>query len=45
MEALHGEVSDDDIRRGEKGLQELTDRHVQTIDDLLSNKETELLDV
>jgi ribosome recycling factor len=45
MEALHGEVSDDDIRRGEKGLQELTDRHVQKIDDLLSNKETELLEV
>ena len=45
MEALHGEVSDDDIRRGEKGLQELTDRFVQKIDDLLSNKETELLEV
>jgi len=45
MEALHGEVSDDDIRRGEKDLQELTDRHVQTIDDLLSHKETELLEV
>jgi ribosome recycling factor len=45
MEALHGEVSDDDIRRGEKDLQELTDRHVQKIDDLLSNKETELLEV
>ena len=45
MEALHGEVSDDDIRRGEKGLQELTDRFVQKIDDLLSHKETELLEV
>ncbi|HKY46608.1 MAG TPA: ribosome recycling factor [Acidimicrobiia bacterium] len=45
MEALHGEVSDDEIRRGEKDLQELTDRHVQKIDDLLSHKETELLEV
>ena len=45
MEALHGEVSDDQIRRGEKDLQELTDRHVQKIDDLLSHKETELLEV
>jgi ribosome recycling factor len=45
MEALHGEVSDDEIRRGEKELQELTDRHVQKIDDLLSHKETELLEV
>jgi ribosome recycling factor len=45
MEALHGEVSDDDIRRGEKGLQELTDKYVQKIDDLLSRKETELMEV
>lgn len=45
IEALHGEVSDDDIRRGEKELQELTDRFVHKIDDLLSNKETELLEV
>jgi len=45
IEALHGEVSDDDIRRGEKGLQELTDRFVHKIDDLLSSKETELMEV
>lgn len=45
IEALHGEVSDDDIRRGEKELQDLTDRYVQKIDDLLSHKETELLEV
>jgi len=45
IEALHGEVSDDDIRRGEKELQELTDRFVHKIDDLLSNKETELMEV
>jgi ribosome recycling factor len=45
IEALHGEVSDDDIRRGERELQELTDRFVHKIDDLLSNKETELMEV
>lgn len=45
IEALHGEVSDDDIRRGEKELQELTDRFVHKIDDLLSNKEIELMEV
>lgn len=45
IEALHGEVSDDDIRRGEKELQELTDRFVHKIDDLLSHKETELMEV
>lgn len=45
MEALHGEISDDDIRRGEDELQELTDRYVERIDTLLGNKEEELLEV
>lgn len=45
IEALHGEVSDDEIRRGEKELQELTDKAIQRIDDQLSHKEAELLDV
>jgi ribosome recycling factor len=45
MEALHGEISDDDIRRGEDELQKLTDRYVERIDGLLSNKEEELLEV
>lgn len=45
MEALHGEISDDDIRRGEDELQKLTDRFVGRIDELLGNKEEELLEV
>lgn len=45
MEALHGEISDDDIRRGEEDLQELTDRWVERIDQLLANKEEELMEV
>ena len=45
MEDLHGEISDDDITRGEKTLQDLTDRHTSRIDDLLSDKEKELLEV
>jgi ribosome recycling factor len=45
MEALHGEISDDDIRRGEEELQKLTDRFVVRIDSLLSHKEEELLEV
>jgi ribosome recycling factor len=45
MEELHGEISDDDIHRGEEELQELTDRYVERIDQLLSNKEAELLEV
>lgn len=45
MEALHGEISDDDIHRGEEELQELTDRFTDRIDTLLGNKEEELLEV
>ncbi len=45
MEALHGEISDDDIRRGEDELQKLTDRYVERIDEILGNKEEELLEV
>ncbi len=45
MEALAGEISEDDIRRGEKALQDLTDEHVRSIDELLEHKEQELLEV
>lgn len=45
MESLHGEISDDDIRRGEDELQKLTDRYVVNIDRLLNHKEDELLEV
>jgi ribosome recycling factor len=45
IESLEGDVSEDDVRRAEKHLQEMTDRHVHKIDDLLSNKEEELLEV
>jgi ribosome recycling factor len=45
MEALHGEISDDDIRRAEKELQDLTDRFVAKIEELLARKEAELLEV
>lgn len=45
MESLHGEISDDDIHRGEDELQKLTDKFVERIDTLLGNKEEELLEV
>jgi ribosome recycling factor len=45
VEALHGDISDDDIRRAEKHLQELTDRYVSKIDEMLAHKETELMEV
>lgn len=45
IDALHGEVSDDDIHRAEVELQEITDRHTARIDESLERKETELLEV
>jgi ribosome recycling factor len=45
MEALHGEISDDEIHRSEKDLQDLTDEMVARIDEQLSRKESELLEV
>lgn len=39
------DVSEDDIHRAEKELQELTDKHTQAIDDALERKEEELLEV
>jgi ribosome recycling factor len=40
-----GEISEDDLNRSEKEIQKLTDHHVEEIDDLLSHKEKELMEV
>jgi ribosome recycling factor len=40
-----GEISEDDLNRAEKELQKLTDQHIARIDELLSHKEQELLEV
>lgn len=45
IEALEGDVSEDDVRRAEKTLQDMTDNHVHKIDELLDKKEEELLEV
>lgn len=45
MEALHGEISDDDIRRAESELQDVTDEFTGRIDEQLERKEAELLEV
>ncbi len=45
LESLEGEVSEDDIRRAEKELQDITDGHTSRIDELLEHKEQELLEV
>ncbi len=45
IEGLEGDVSEDDVRRGEKELQDLTDQSVARLDELLRHKEEELLEV
>ena len=40
-----GEVGEDDVRRGEKALDEVTAQHVAHIDEILKHKEAELLEV
>ena len=45
IEALEGQISEDEIRRAEKELQEITDGHTARIDELLEHKEQELLEV
>jgi ribosome recycling factor len=43
--ARDGDVGDDDERRAEERLQKLTDDHVHRIDDLLTKKEEEIMEV
>lgn len=45
LDALQGEVGEDEIARGEKELDALTRAHVDSIDDALKRKEAELLEV
>lgn len=45
LEDLSGEVSDDDIHRAERELQEITDAHTERIDALIESKESELMEV
>ena len=47
LEALarDGEEGEDDVRRAEKDLEDLTHRYVAQVDDALANKEEELLEV
>ena len=40
-----GEVGEDEVRRAEKHLDDVTHKHVEHVDDILKNKEAELLEV
>lgn len=43
--ARDGEAGEDEVNRAEKELEQATKRHVETIDELLKHKESELLEV
>jgi len=45
LEALKGDVGDDEVARGEKELESITKTHVDAIDEALKRKEAELLEV
>ena len=47
LDRLHkdGDAGEDDIRRAEKQLDELTHKHVEHVDEILKHKEAELLEV
>jgi ribosome recycling factor len=40
-----GEVGEDDVRRAEKALEDLTGKHVAMVEDILKHKEAELLEI
>nr|WP_187698187.1 ribosome recycling factor [Rathayibacter agropyri] len=45
LDALKGDIGDDELSRGEKELEALTKQHVDAIDEALKRKESELLEV
>lgn len=45
LDALKGEVGDDEVARGEKELEQITKTNVDAIDEALKRKEAELLEV
>ena len=45
LDALKGEVGDDEVARGEKELEHITKTNVDAIDEALKRKEAELLEV
>jgi ribosome recycling factor len=45
LDALKGEVGDDEVARAEKELEAITRSHVDAVDEALKRKEAELLEV
>jgi ribosome recycling factor len=40
-----GDAGEDDVRRAEKTLEDLTSKHVALVDEILKHKEAELLEI
>ena len=45
LDKMKNEISADDVKRFETQIQELTDKYVKKVDELLSVKQNELLEV
>jgi ribosome recycling factor len=45
LDALKGEVGDDEVARGEKELEAITRTHVESVEEAVKRKEAELLEV
>jgi ribosome recycling factor len=45
LDALKSEVGDDDVARAEKELETITKKHIDQVDEALTRKEAELLEV
>ena len=40
-----GDAGEDEVRRAEKALEDLTAKHIALVDDVLKHKEAELLEI
>ena len=44
-EQKDGEMTEDELKQAEKQIQELTDKSIEEVDKVLSNKENEILSI
>ena len=41
----NGEISEDDVRRGQDEIQKLTDRYIREVDEVIAAKEKEIMEI
>jgi ribosome recycling factor len=41
----NGEISEDDVRRGQEEIQKLTDRYIREVDEVIAAKEKEIMEI